>query len=72
MHLNLGHPIQSDQSSQPSGYRVSADRVKTRPVFSGFISVSSMVVDPDDNTKRTYKVKIGNQAIDLANVREVE
>jgi len=40
--------------------------------ISGTVSSVSVEVDPNDNTKRTYKVKIGDQAIDLANVREVE
>ena len=40
--------------------------------ISGKISSVSVEVDPDDNTKRSYKVKIGDQTIDLQNVREVE
>jgi flagellar basal-body rod modification protein FlgD len=38
---------------------------------SGKVTSVSVEVDPDDNAKRTYKVKIGNQSIDLQNVREV-
>ena len=40
--------------------------------ISGTVSSVSIEVDPNDNTKRTYKIKIGDQAVDLANVREVE
>jgi len=38
----------------------------------GKVTSVSVEVNPDDNTQRTYKVKIGDQAIDLANVRLVE
>ena len=37
----------------------------------GTISSVSVEVDPNNNAKRTYKVKIGDQTIDLNNVREV-
>ena len=40
--------------------------------ITGTISSVSVEVDPDDNSKRTYKVKIGDQTIDLDNVREVK
>src|SRR5262245_25406251 len=40
--------------------------------ISGKVTSVSVEVDPDDNTKRTYKVKIGDQSIDLQNVREVD
>ena len=40
--------------------------------ISGKITSVSVEVNPDDNTKRTYKVKIGGQSIDLQNVREVD
>jgi flagellar basal-body rod modification protein FlgD len=40
--------------------------------LSGKVTSVSVEVDPDDNTKRTYKVKIGDQSIDLQNVRQVE
>jgi len=37
----------------------------------GKIDSVSVEVDPKDNAKRTYRVKIGDQTIDLQNVREV-
>jgi len=40
--------------------------------ITGTVTSVSVEVDPDDNTKRTYKVKIGDQPIDLQNVREVD
>jgi len=40
--------------------------------INGTVSSVSVEVDPNDNTKRTYKVKIGDQSIDLQNVREVD
>jgi flagellar basal-body rod modification protein FlgD len=40
--------------------------------ITGTVSSVSVEVDPNDNTKRTYKVKIGDQSIDLQNVREVD
>src|SRR6266850_5281882 len=40
--------------------------------ITGKITSVSVEVNPDDNTKRTYKVKIGDQSIDLQNVREVQ
>ena len=40
--------------------------------ISGTVSSVSIEVDQNDNNKRTYKIKIGDQAVDLANVREVE
>jgi len=40
--------------------------------ISGTVSSVSVEVDPDDNSKRSYKIKIGDQEIDLANVRGVE
>jgi flagellar basal-body rod modification protein FlgD len=39
---------------------------------SGIVDSVSVEVDPDDNTKRTYKVNVGGKAIDLQNVREVD
>jgi flagellar basal-body rod modification protein FlgD len=39
--------------------------------ITGTVSSVSVEVDPDNNAKRTYKVKIGSQTIDLQNVREV-
>ena len=40
--------------------------------ISGEISSVSVEVDPDNNSKRTYKVKIGDQTVDLQNIRQVE
>ena len=40
--------------------------------ISGTISAVTVEVDQNDNSKRTYKVKIGDQTIDLNNVREVD
>lgn len=38
----------------------------------GEVTSVSVEVDQKDNTKRTYKVKIGDQSIALQNVREVD
>jgi flagellar basal-body rod modification protein FlgD len=38
----------------------------------GKVTSVSIEVDPDNNSKRTYKVKVGDQSIDLQNVREVK
>jgi len=38
----------------------------------GEVTSVSVEVDQKDNSKRTYKVKIGDQSIDLQNVREVD
>jgi len=38
----------------------------------GVVQSVSVEVDPDNNTKRTYKVNVNGQSIDLANVREVD
>ena len=40
--------------------------------ISGTISAVTVQVDPDDNSKRSYQVKIGDQTVDLNNVREVD
>jgi len=40
--------------------------------ISGPISAVTVEVDPNDNSKRTYQVKINDQTIDLSNVREVD
>jgi flagellar basal-body rod modification protein FlgD len=40
--------------------------------ITGKVDSVSVDVDPEDNSKRTYKVKIGNQTVDLQNVRKVE
>lgn len=39
--------------------------------ITGKVESVSVEVDPDDNSKRSYRVKIGDKTIDLANVREV-
>jgi flagellar basal-body rod modification protein FlgD len=39
--------------------------------ITGKVNSVSVEVDPDDNDKRSYRVKIGDQSIDLNNVREV-
>src|SRR4051812_25601139 len=38
----------------------------------GEVTSVSVEVDPKDNTKRTYQLKIGDQSVDLRNVREVD
>jgi flagellar basal-body rod modification protein FlgD len=38
---------------------------------SGTVTSVTVEVDPENNAKRSYKVKIGDQSIDLQNVREV-
>jgi flagellar basal-body rod modification protein FlgD len=38
----------------------------------GAVDSVSVAVDPKDNTKRSYQIKIGDQTIDLKNVREVD
>jgi len=38
----------------------------------GTVSSVSVQVDPKNNAKRSYTVKIGDQSIDLTNVREVD
>src|SRR3954468_22343041 len=40
--------------------------------ITGVVQSVSVEVNPDDNTKRTYKVNVNGQSIDLANVREVD
>jgi flagellar basal-body rod modification protein FlgD len=39
--------------------------------ITGKVNSVSVEVDPKDNAKRSYRVKIGDQSIDLNNVREV-
>lgn len=39
--------------------------------ITGEVSSVSVEVDPNNNAKRSYRVKIGDQSIDLNNVREV-
>jgi flagellar basal-body rod modification protein FlgD len=38
----------------------------------GTVDSVSVEVDPNDNTKRTYKVTVNGQSIDLQNVRSVQ
>ena len=40
--------------------------------ISGTVTSVSVEVDEKDNAKRTYKIKIGDQSVDLQNVRAVE
>jgi flagellar basal-body rod modification protein FlgD len=40
--------------------------------ITGKVDSVSVEVDETDNTKRTYKVTVGGQSIDLANIREVD
>ena len=40
--------------------------------LTGKVDSVTVEVDPDNNAKRTYRVKIGGQSIDLQNVRTVE
>ncbi len=40
--------------------------------ITGTITSVSVEVDPENNAKRSYRVKIGDQTIDLQNVREVK
>jgi flagellar basal-body rod modification protein FlgD len=67
--------VQTQQSlttaSSLIGKKVTAISTENENV-TGKVTSVSVEVDPDDSTKRTYKVKIGDQAIDLANVRLVE
>jgi len=69
------HAMQTQQSlttaSSLIGKQVSALSTDNQNI-SGKVTSVSVEVDPDDNTKRTYKVKIGNQTIDLEDVREVD
>jgi flagellar basal-body rod modification protein FlgD len=52
------------------GKRITALSTGSQNV-SGIVDRVSIEVDPDDNSKRTYRVHVGDQAIDLKNVREV-
>src|SRR4051812_19604941 len=38
----------------------------------GVVQSVTVEVDPKDNTKRTYKIHVDGQSIDLSNVREVD
>jgi flagellar basal-body rod modification protein FlgD len=53
------------------GKQVSAIDSKGNNV-SGEISAVTVQVDQTNNNKRSYQVKIGDQTIDLSNVREVD
>lgn len=67
--------LQTQQSlttaSSLIGKRVTAISTDNENV-TGTVSSVSVEVDPENNAKRTYKVKIGSQTIDLQNVRAVE
>jgi flagellar basal-body rod modification protein FlgD len=67
--------LQTQQSlttaSSLIGKRVTAISTDNENV-TGTVSSVSVEVDPENNAKRTYKVKIGSQTIDLQNVRNVE
>jgi flagellar basal-body rod modification protein FlgD len=39
--------------------------------LTGKVDSVSVEVDPKDNTKRTYQIKVGDQSIDLQNVRAI-
>jgi flagellar basal-body rod modification protein FlgD len=39
--------------------------------ITGRVESVSVEVDPENNTKRTYRVKVGDKLVDLADVREV-
>ena len=66
--------LQTQQSlttaSSLIGKRVSAISTDNENV-TGTVTSVSVEVDPENNAKRTYKVKVGGQEIDLQNVREV-
>jgi flagellar basal-body rod modification protein FlgD len=66
--------LQTQQSlttaSSLIGKRVTAISTDNENV-TGTVSSVSVEVDPENNAKRTYKVKIGSQTIDLQNVRDV-
>jgi flagellar basal-body rod modification protein FlgD len=67
--------LQTQQSlttaSSLIGKRVTAISTDNENV-TGTVSSVSVEVDPENSAKRTYKVKVGNQTIDLQNVRNVE
>ncbi len=67
--------LQTQQSlttaSSLIGKRVTAISTDNENI-TGTVSSVAVEVDPDNNAKRTYKVKIGNETIDLQNVRQVE
>jgi len=67
--------LQTQQSlttaSSLIGKRVTAISTDNENI-TGTVSSVSVEVDPENSAKRTYKVKVGNQTIDLQNVRNVE
>jgi flagellar basal-body rod modification protein FlgD len=67
--------LQTQQSlttaSSLIGKRVSAISTDNENI-TGTVSSVSVEVDPENSAKRTYKVKVDGQTIDLQNVREVE
>ena len=66
--------LQTQQSlttaSSLIGKHVSAISTDNENV-TGTVTSVSVEVDPENSAKRTYKVKVGGQEIDLQNVREV-
>src|SRR5439155_25249338 len=69
------HALQTQQSLTTAsgliGKKVTALGADGQDV-TGKVSSVSVEVDPKDNTKRSYTLKVGSQSIDLANVREVD
>jgi flagellar basal-body rod modification protein FlgD len=67
--------VQTQQSlttaSSLIGKKVSALNSDNENI-TGTVSSVSVEVNPDNNAKRTYRVKIGDQSVDLQNVRTVE
>jgi len=67
--------VQTQQSlttaSSLIGKQVTALNADNEDV-TGTITSVSVEVDPDNNAKRSYKVKIGDQTIDLQNIRQVQ
>jgi flagellar basal-body rod modification protein FlgD len=72
---NTLQALQTQQSlttaSTLIGKKVTALTIDDRNI-TGKVESVSVEVDPDDNSKRNYRVKIGGQLIDLKNVRSVE
>jgi flagellar basal-body rod modification protein FlgD len=67
--------VQTQQSlttaSSLIGKQVTALTSDTKDI-SGTVTSVSVEVDERDNAKRAYKIKIGDQSVDLQNVRAVE
>jgi flagellar basal-body rod modification protein FlgD len=53
------------------GKQISALDSKNNNV-TGTVSAVTVQVDQTNNNKRTYQVKIGDQTVDLSNIREVD